>query len=136
MNCRGIHRAHRAQSIRRRKCFARESAGCSEIEIKLFWLGWLAAFRGVHGCHARIFLFRKTDPEVQIERSGKVFLPIIRQRLSGDSTHEFIEKKSKRARVVTMSAAWWPQRFLRLQRSNYRIIVEHIGSPIQSAKPR
>ena len=65
-----------------------------------------------------------------------MFLPIIRQRLSGDSAHEFIEKKSKRARVITVSSPWWPQWLLHLQRSNNRIVIQHIDSAIQSAKSR
>ncbi len=35
-----------------------------------------------------------------------------------------------------MCSAWWPQRFLCLERPNHRIVIEHIHSPIQSAKPR
>ena len=35
-----------------------------------------------------------------------------------------------------MSSPWRPQRLLRLQRPNHRIVFQHIDSAIQSAEPR
>src|SRR5438874_9679182 len=111
-NCRIIHLADYMQAVRRRKRFARQSAWCNKVIIKLLRLRWsatgrirrgeLAALGGVHRCHARIFGFRKADPEIEIERSCKIFLPVIGQGLPSDSAHELVQKKSKRARVVTV----------------------------------
>ena len=145
-NCRIIHLADYMQAVRRRKRFARQSAWCNKVIIKVraglpvFRLRWsatgrirrgeLAALGGVHSCHARIFGFRKADPEIEIERSCKIFLPVIRQRLSGDSANDFIEKKSKRARVVTVRGPGCPQWFLRLKRANHCVVVEHVDWPI------
>src|SRR4029077_12388585 len=93
------------------------------------------AFRSVNGRHTWILSFRQTDPKIELQRLRKHFAPVLRQRFPGDPTHEFIEKKPKRASMITMCGSRRPQGFLRLECSDNSAIINHINSLIQGAKP-
>src|SRR4029453_5699993 len=54
---------------------------------------------------------------------------------SSYAPHEFVEKKSKRARVIAMRSSRRPQRCLRFQRANHSVVIDHVNALIQSAKP-
>src|SRR4029434_7349666 len=86
--------------------------------------------------HVAILVLRQADPEIQVEWPRKIFLPIIRQRFSSYASHEFVEKKSERARVIAMRSSRRPQRRLRFQRPNHSVVIEHVNALIQSTKPR
>ena len=131
-----IHLADDIQPIRRGKRLSRQRTGRNKIAIELCRLRRLATFGSVNRGHSRILLFRQADPEIEFERPGKIFLPIIRQRFSSYAPHEFVEKKSKRARVIAMPSSRRPQRRLRFQRPNHSVVIEHVNALIQSAKPR
>ena len=131
-----IHLADDIQPIRRRKRLSRQRTGRNKIAIKFRRLRRLTTFGSVNRGHSRILLFRQADPEIEFERPGKIFLPIIRQRFSSYAPHEFVEKKSKRARVIAMPSSWRPQRRLRFQRPNHSVVIDHVNALIQSAKPR
>ena len=82
-----------------------------------------------------IFSFRQTDPEIEIQWAGEVVVPVIRERLPSDSAHEFVEKKTKRARVITVPGPRRPQRSLFLQRTDNVFVFGHVHRFIKSAKP-
>src|SRR5581483_9563924 len=122
-NRRLIHGADRLQTARRGERPVSQRAGCGKIGIEALRLGWPADLWRVNGGCARVFLLRQADPKIETEWPGKICLPVIRYCFACDSANEFIEKKSKRARVIAVRRARRPQRALRFQRVNHRRVI-------------
>ena len=105
----------------------RQRSWRDKIKIKLLRFGRPAAFCSVHRSHTWILFFRQTNPKIEIQRPRKCFAPILGECFPSYPADEFIEKKSNRARVITVRGPGWPQRLLHLQRANHCIVVEHIN---------
>src|SRR4030095_5592845 len=125
---------NRTQPLRLRKRRARQSAGYSQVAVKFRWVRRPAAFCGVNGGYTWILSFGQTDPKIKIQRLRKRFAPILRERFPGDPTHEFIEKESKRASVITMCGRRQPQWLLHFKCPDHGVVLDYINTRIQSAK--
>src|SRR5260370_31115017 len=78
----------------------------------------------------------QTNPEIQLKRFGESFSPVLGQSYSGNPPDELIEKKTERARVISVRASRWPVRFLFLERVHARGVIENVHFAIELGQSR
>ncbi len=119
------------ETARRGERLARECPWRRQIAVELCWLRSSSRSGRINCRDARILRFRKAEPDVERKRFTENTSPIFAQCLSRDAPHEFIEKKSEGARMITVSCAGGPKRRLSFEGGDYRRVIQYIDARIE-----